>query len=99
MNWENGGRSLLPHLWYKYKGKKFLSTSREGSTITAIDVIGPVLEVCSDDDEDHDNLHTHKTNYWENIHISGVLQLDSYSGCMKCTAKVLPLLDDAVFGQ
>ena len=33
---------------------------------------------------------------WE---VSGVLQLDTYSGCMKCTAKVLPLTDDPEFGQ
>ena len=33
------------------------------------------------------------------IRISGVFQLDSYSGCLQCTAKALPLLDDAEFGR
>ena len=83
----------------EYKGKKFLSTAREGSTITEIDDIGPVQEVDSDKDDDPDNTLTHKTHYWEKIRVSGVLQLDSYSGCMKCTAKVLPLPEDAEFGQ
>ena len=83
----------------EYKGKKFLSTAKEGSTIMEIDDIGPVQEVDSDDEDDSDNLCTHKTYYWENIRVIGVLQLDSYSGCMKCTAKVLPLPEDAEFGQ
>ena len=80
----------------EYKNKKFLSTSREGSTITEIKDIGPVEDAC---DEIEDEEHTHKTEYWENIRVCGVLQLDSYSGCIKCTAKVLPIPDESEFGQ
>ena len=83
----------------EYKNKKFLSTAREGSSITKIDDIGPIIEVGSDEEDNSDNLRTSKTHYWENIRVSGVLQLDSYSGCLKCTAKVLPLPNDVEFGQ
>ena len=82
----------------EYKNKKFLLTAREGSNITEINDIGPVLEVGSDEG-DLDNLRTSKTHYWEMIRVSGVLQLDSYGGCLKCTAKVLPLPDDIEYGQ
>ena len=83
---------------WKYKNKKFLSTAREGSNFTEINDIGPVLEVGSDED-DLDKIRTSKTHYWEMIRVSGVLQLDSYGGCLKCTAKVLPLPDDIEYGQ
>ena len=53
----------------EYKNKKFLSTAREGSNITEINDIGPVLEVGSDED-DLDNLRTSKTHYWEMIRVT-----------------------------
>ena len=82
----------------EYKNKRFLSIAREGSNMTEINDIGPVLEVGSDED-DLDNLRASKTHYWEMIRVSGVIQLDSYGGCLKCTAKVLPLPDDIEYGQ
>ena len=83
----------------EYRGRKFLSTSKDGSFITKVDDISQVQEATSEDEGDTDNLQISKTHYWEGIRVSGVLQLNTYSGCMKCKAKVLPLTDDPEFGQ
>ena len=67
----------------EFSGKKILSTSKNGSTIKAINDLDNV-EVLIDDDSRNDNTVQHL----KNVRIVGVQKLDAYYQCLKCAAKV-----------
>ena len=73
----------LHNVTIQFSGKKFLATSKNGSTIKAINDLDNV-EVLIDDDSRNDNTVQHL----KNVRIVGVQKLDTYYQCLKCAAKV-----------
>ena len=80
----------------EFRGKKFLSTSKEYSQIEEIKDIGDVEDEGSD--EDIDQGHTAQL---DDARVVGILHLNMYkfTGCLRCSAKVLPDKDNAELGH
>ena len=79
----------------EFRGKKFLSTSKENCSIEVIGDIGAVEE---GDSEDESVLGSGNTVPLKNVRVVGVSLLDTYSGCIKCAAKLLPDSEDPDLG-
>ena len=67
----------------KYKGRKFLSTSTI-IKVTQIDDIGAVDMPTTDDESDPEDPAKHL----KNVRVIGVLKLDPYHQCFKCSSIV-----------
>ena len=81
----------------EFRGKKFISTSKENSTIEKIEDIGDVEEEeSSDEGSTSDKGCGVQLN---DVCVVGVVHLDSYNGCIKCNAKVLPDEEDTDLGH
>lgn len=97
--WESEIDTLQENMSYRlngmivreFKGKFFLSTSKENSNIEVIDDIGMVAEV------DNDDVFT-IFDKLKSVRIVGVETLDSYSGCMKCNGKVISDVEESELG-
>ena len=81
----------------EFRGKKFLSTSKGNSTIQLIGDIGDVEEETSD--EESSTCEQRHPAELRDVRVVGVMQLDRYNGCIKCTAKVVPDEDDPDLGH
>ena len=73
-----------------FRGKRFLSTSKGISCIIKADDIGSVDE---QEEEDYD-ISDSTTSTVKNAQIVGVLDMQTYSSCVKCGSKVIPDEDD-----
>ena len=69
----------------EYNMKKYLSMPREGATVLQIEDIGDVEQ------QDSDSEFEHVDSQLCDAQIIGVPQMDSYSACMQCKARVEPL--------
>lgn len=79
----------------EYKGKRFLSTSKQSSIIQPISDIGNVVQDEGEEGgQDTDNIKEDNQQKSTNVRVVGVLHLETYKSCLKCTGKVKPLLDD-----
>ena len=74
----------------QFRGKRFLSTSKGVSCIIKADDIGSVDE---QEEEDYD-ISDSTTSTVKNAQIVGVLDMQTYSSCVKCGSKVIPDEDD-----
>ena len=94
--WENEIWSMKENNSYKlngmvvceYCGVRFLSTSRENSHIVEVDDIGSIHT-----EEEEVPLNSN-TSTIKNAHIIGVLDIDTYNSCLKCSSKIMPDTDD-----
>ena len=77
----------------EFRGKKFLSTSKENSKIEKISDIGDVEEEVSEEESDQGC-----TTKIKDARVIGVMYLEKYNGCLKCSAKVVPDKDDVELG-
>ena len=93
---ENGSYRLTGMVVREFKGKKFLSTSKEKSSIESIGDIGVVEE--EEDESECSNVYDSRPTELSDVRVGGVL-LDSYSGCMKCSAKVVVDSKDPEIGN
>ena len=81
----------------EFRKKKFLSTSKQSSMIEEISDIGEVEEGhsdCSEEGSSCDNPGTLR-----DVRVVGVIALEKYSGCLKCTAKLTAEEDDPELGR
>ena len=82
----------------EFRKKKFLSTSKQSSMIEEISDIGEVEEGqsdCGEEDSSCDNL----PGTLHDVRVVGVIALEKYSGCLKCTAKLAAEDDDPELGK
>ena len=86
----------------EFKGKKFLSTSKEKLQIEDIDDIGHT-EVDEDEEEEEDICSRLSgpsgLQEWGGVRIIGVDRLDGYDGCLKCNSKVVVDEEDEEFKE
>lgn len=80
----------------EFKGKKFLSTSKDKSAFESIADIGVVEE--GEEDSESSSAYDDRPTKLCDVRVAGV-QLDSYSGCIKCTAKVVADPNDSELGN
>lgn len=91
---EGGSYKMTGMMVREFRGEKFLSTSKQNSMIERIADIGDVEEETEDE-----STHGTPSSQISGGRIVGVLQLDHYRSCLKCTAKVLQDRDDPEIGS
>ena len=69
----------------EFRGKHFLSTSKDISQILQADDIGSVNE----EEDDENEITDRNTSTIKNARIVGVLDMQTYSSCIKCASKVI----------
>ena len=82
----------------EFRGRKFLSTSKDKSNIVDAEDIGEVA-----DETAGDNSPTNMTNpsysWVHNIRVIGVMNLDKYNCCINCSTKLVPDAEDLDLGH
>ena len=82
----------------EFRGRKFLSTSKEKSQIELIDDIGEVQDLKEEsDDENSASASTSDKGYpakISDVRVVGVI-MDTYNASLKCHSKLIPDDDDA----
>lgn len=82
----------------EFRGRKFLSTSKEKSNIVDAEDIGEVA-----DETASDNSPTNMTNpsysWVRNVHVIGVMNVDKYKCCINCSTKLVPDAKDLDLGH
>ena len=82
----------------EFRGRKFLSTSKDKSDIIAVDDIGEITEETEDDDS-ATNM-THPSYSWiRNVLVVGVMNLDKYICCINCNTKLVPDAEEPDLGH
>ena len=77
----------------EFRGRKFLSTSKENSTIELTSDIGEVAEESGEESSTTDAAGPSQCRV-RDVRVVGVMHLDRYRGCLKCKTKLVPDDDD-----
>ena len=73
----------------EFRGRKFLSTSKENSTIELTSDIGEVAEESGKESTITDAAGPSQCRV-RDVRVVGVMHLDRYRGCLKCKTKLVP---------
>ncbi len=82
----------------EFRGRKFLSTSKEKSDIKLTSDIGEVAEESDDESSTSDAARPTQRRV-RDVRVVGVMHLDRYRGCLKCKTKLVPDDDDPDLGH
>lgn len=80
-----------------YKDRKFLSTAMENSSFEGIPDIGDVCKATGKETMTVDVASPLRSRV-RNVRVMGVLHFETYSGCLKCKAKIVPDENDPELG-
>ena len=81
----------------EFRGRKFLSTSKENCSIESISDIVEVAEV-SDEESSTTDVAGPSQCQVRDVRVVGVMPLDRYKGYLKCKTKLVPDNDDPDLG-
>lgn len=82
----------------EFRRRKFLSTSKEKSTIKVVQDIGEV--VTESESQDSISDMTPPSYSWvRDVRVVGVMHVDKYICCLKCKTKLVPDSEDADLGH
>ena len=77
-----------------FRGRKFLSTSKEKSSIEIVEAVGEV--VTESESQDTASDMTCPSYCWvRNVCVVGVMHVDKYVCCLKCKTKLVPDTTDS----
>ena len=91
-----GSYSLTGMTVREFRGRKFLSTAKDNSSIVSTEDIG---EVAPEGENTIVDTTPQSCSWVKNVRVVGVITLEKYSCCIKCSTKLVPDDDDADLGH
>ena len=87
--WESKSYRLSGMMVREFRGRKFLSTSKENCSIESISDIREVAEESDEESSTTDMAGPSRCRV-RDVRVVGVMPLDRYKGCLKCKTKLVP---------